>query len=512
MGNYITAIDFGSSKIAVAVGERTSAGIKIVWYDEAPVQGIRSGEIRNDLRVVETLKSLIRTAEDKCGEPVDSAVIGISGGFIKSKEISSRCTRKDYDKYITEEEIRKLSGEQFAKGIGQDETIFEVIPQRFNVDDQIGLRMKEVIGMRGGSLEGFFKVFYGKESLYLRRKKILGECGIAVKKAVLAPVASATAVLTTQEMENGVALVDIGKGLTEIAIVKDNIVRDLAFIPFAGDSRTNDIKQVTNLTYDWSEQVKKGYGSCLEEYAPENKLLVLRGEDNVEEGTVELSLLSRIVEARVSEIFDAVSYTIAQSGYEGKLPSGIVITGGSCYLEHLLPLAKVLLGSKVRLAAPRSSITADSAVAALDANASTAVGLVIEAADARLSYAKDNREGQPRVQPRVTETPKSGRQQERGGFLGGLGGLFSGSETEPAPVDDNPLDDELARAKTEERRRQREEEEQRKAAEKARKEEEKKRKEEARKAKEEEREKNRDNGGLFGNFFGGLFTEGNDNA
>ncbi|MBO4768193.1 MAG: cell division protein FtsA [Bacteroidales bacterium] len=508
MSNLITAIDFGSSKIAVAVGERTSSGIRIVSYNEAPVQGIRGGEIRNDMRVIDTLKSLIRKAEDECGEPVDSAVIGVSGGFIKSREISCKVSRKDYDKYITADEIRKLSGDQFSKGIGADETIFEVVPQRFNVDDQIGLRLNEVIGMRGGSIEGFFKVFYGKESLFSRRKKILGECSIAVKKAVLAPVASASAVLTTQEMENGVALVDIGKGLTEIAIIKDNIVRDLAFIPFSGDAITNDIKTVTNLTYDWSEQVKKGYGSCLEEYAPENKLLVLRGEDNVEEGTVELSLLSRIVEARVSEIFDAISYTIAQSGYEGKLPSGIVITGGSCYLEHLLPLAKVLLGSKVRLAAPRSSITADSAIGAMDANASTAVGLVIEAATARLSYAKESREGQQRVQPRVTESSKSGKGQDRGSLFNGL---FGGNEAEIE--DDDPV------ARAEERRRLKEEEDRRKAEEKERKEaerlrreEEKRRKEEERKLREAEKENNRKNGGFFGDFFGGLFNEGNDNA
>lgn len=501
MGNLITAIDFGSSKIAVAVGERTSSGIRIVSYNEAPVQGIRGGEIRNDLRVIETLKSLIRKAEDECGEPLDSAVTGISGSFIKSKEITAKSARRDYDKYITAEEIRKLSGEQFSKGIGQDETIFEVIPQRFNVDDQIGLRLDEVIGMRGSSIEGFFKVFYGKESLFSRRKKILAECGIAVKKAVLSPVASASAVLTTQEMENGVALVDIGKGLTEIAIIKDNIVRDLAVIPFGGDAVTNDIKQVTNLTYDWSELVKKGYGSCLEEYAPENKLLVLRGEDNVEEGTVELSLLSRIVEARMSEIFDAVAYTVAQSGYAGKLPSGVVITGGCCYMEHLLPLAKVLLGGKVRLAAPRSSITADSAISAMDANASTAVGLVIEAAAARLSYAKESHDGQQRVQPRISEAPRAGKSQDRGSLFNGF---FNGNETETE--DDDPV------AKADERRRLKEEEERRKAEEKARKEEEKRRKEEERKRKEAEKEANRKSGGIFGDFFGGLFNDGNDNA
>ena len=511
MGNYITAIDFGSSKIAVAVGERTSSGIRIISYNDAPVQGIHSGEIRNDLKVIEALKPLIRKAEDECGEAIDSAVIGISGSFIKSKEITARSTRRDYDKYITEEEIRKLSSEQFSKGIGQDEIIFEVVPQRFNVDDQIGLRLDEVIGMRGNSIEGFFKVFYGKESLLARRKKILGECSIAVKKAVLSPVASASAVLTAQETENGVVLVDIGKGITGVAIIKDNIVRDLTTIPFAGDSITNDIKTVTNLTYDWAEKVKQRYGSCLEEYAPENKLLVLRGDDNVEDGTVELSLLSRIVEARMSEILDAVAYTVKQSGFDGKLPSGVVITGGTGYMEHLLPLAKVLLCTKVRLAAPRSTITADSVAGAMDAFSSTAVGLVIEGATGKLSYAKESREGQSRPQQRSAEPQKGEKQPARRGWLGGI---FDGQEQEPAVDNELPLDDDLAREKAaeraEEKRRQKEDEERRKAEEKARKEAEKARKEAERKKKEAEKENNRKNG-LF-DFLGDLFTEGNDNA
>lgn len=507
MGNFITAIDFGSSKIAVAVGERTSSGIRIVSFCEAPVQGIRGGEIRNDLQVIETLKSLITRAEDECGSPIDRAVIGISGTFIKSKEITGRCTRKEHDKYITAEEIRKLSGEQFSKGIGADEMIFEVVPQRFNVDDQIGLRLEEVVGMRGSVLEGFFKVFYGKKSFFARRKKLLGECGIAVYKAVLSPVASASAVLTSQEMENGVVLADIGKGLTEIAIIKDNTVREIATIPFAGDSITGDIKSVTNLTYDWSERVKVRYGSCLEEYAPENKLLVLRGEDNVEEGTVELSLLSRIIEARTSEILDAVAYVIAQSGFAGKLPSGVVLTGGSAYMEHLLPLAKVLLGTKVRLAAPRSSITADSVISAMDAFSSTAVGLVVEAASGRLSYATESAE--PRSsQGKGQEGFRSGRQQEREDLFSGF---FRGSEKNERR--ENPLDDELAMQKAQEeaerareRRLRKEEEERRKAEERIRKEAEK-----ARKAEEKARGEREKGNGLL-NFFGGLFNDENNNV
>lgn len=511
MGNLITAIDFGSSKIAVAVGEKTAAGIRILSCNSAPAAGIRGGEIINDRKVMEALSPLLRKAEDECGERIDSAVISLSGKFIRSKEVSARSVRKEYDKYIAEDEIKSLSAELFDKETGPDEMVFEVIPQKFNVDDQIGLGPNEVLGMRGHEIEGFFKLFYGKEKMFTSRKRILGECGISVRKFVLSPVASAAAVLTRQEMENGVALVDIGKGLTEVAVIKDNIVRELSTIPFAGESVTNDIKLVTNLTGDWSERVKLRFGNCLEEYTPENKQLVLRGEDNIEEGSVELSLLSRIIESRMSEILEAVEYVIAGSGYGDSLPSGIVMTGGTAYMEHLMQLAKVLLGRKVRLAAPRSSVTADSAMGSFNADASTVVGLVIEGISGKLSYTKNK--------PDVASGPKRNGPRALGSIFDGLFGGEDGEE-------DDTREKESAE-KAEEKRRKKEAEEKRKEDERIRKEEERRRRIEEQLAREQE-EKDRKamekaeagksgkepKGGKinFGGFFSDLFAEENDKA
>lgn len=518
MGKYITAIDFGSSKIAVTVGERTGSGNRIIMYADAPGNGIRNGEIRNDMKVVNALRPLLQKAATVCGEEISSAVVGISGSFIKSMEVRSEHIRKEHDRYIMEDEIRHIAAEQFKQKIGPDEVVFEVIPQKFNIDDQIGLKLDEVIGMSGTRIEGFFKVFYGKRDLIEHRRKILEECGVVIKKAVLSPIASATAVLNTQEMENGVAMVDIGKNLTEIAIVKDNIVREIACVPFGGDAITNDIKTVTNLTYEWSERVKVRFGSCLEEYTPENKQLVLRGEDNVEEGSIELSLLSRIIEARVSEIFDAVAYIIKESGFEGKIPSGVVLTGGSCYLEYILPLAKVLLGTKVRLAAPRSSITSDSAIDAMDAYSSTAVGLAIEGLKSRLSYV---REAPVRIPTSVFEeepvktekTPKAAEEPvtRKGNFFSSIGrGLFDlvgGSQPDEAdePVDEG--DDMPADEVDEELAAKREAEEKRARDEAKRIEMEEKRKREAEKKQKEAEKKEK-----FNTFFGDLFGNGNDNA
>lgn len=415
MNQYLSAIDFGSSKVTLAVGKRTDSGIQIVYYRDTPVAGIRNGEIINDLRVVESIRPMLDDASRQIGEPITEAIINLSGKFLHSKDTTSRYARKDAARYIDERDIRQMTAEQFNKSVdGNDNRIFEVIPQKFNIDDQIGVRCDEVVGMGGSIVEGFFKVIYGREALVSRRVKILRDCGLRLKKTCLSSVASAHAVLTRQEMDNGVAVVDIGRGTTDIAIIKGHVVREAAVIPFGGDSVTNDIRNVTNTTYEWAEKLKEYFGDCLSEFTPENKLLVLRGADNVEEGNIELTLLTNIIEARMSEIMDAVYYILEQSGYLGKLPAGVVITGGTCYLSHILPLARAMLNCKVRLAAPRSSITPDSSLDAMNASSSTAVGLVLEGFDSMLAFEPENKsslmegyvDNTRPVKPAAPEKPK----------------------------------------------------------------------------------------------------------
>jgi len=161
----------------------------------------------------------------------------------------------------------------------------------------------------------------------------------------------------------------------------------MAIIPFGGESVTGDIKSVANITREWAETVKLRHGRCCEEYAIENKKLVLKSENETVEGEIEMSLLVRTVEARLSEILDAVRYIIEQSGYAGKISSGVVITGGASHHEDLLQLATALLGQKVRLAAPQGSIENGSEEEAYDVYASTVVGLVLETLDPMLSHA-----------------------------------------------------------------------------------------------------------------------------
>lgn len=485
MSNYVASLDFGSSKIALAVGEKTENGIRVISYNDAESVGIKCGEIVKELQVIEAIGQLRQRAEEEIGEPLEEVVIGISGKFIHSSDISCKVLRGNKDSYVTKEELASITKARYNSQLDNDEVVFEAIPQRYNIDDNIGFSHDDLIGMKGQTIDASFKLFYGKKSIISRRREIVEACGLKVKKAILSPIASARAVLTEQEMENGAALVDIGKGVTEIAIIKDNVVRDVYSIPFAGESVTTDIKKVTNTTAKWAEAIKVLHGSACSDFTPENKKLILKGADNSSEGEVELSLLSSVIEARLSEIFDAVKYFIDSSEDGKKLSAGVVLTGGTCYMENIQQLASALLGQKVRIAAPRGSIASDSAETAFDAYASTAVGLILEDNEGILSHATDSNTPVIKI-----EAPMPAQ-----------------AEVKAQDTEENVIFKEEPRQDDAEYRRQKKEaEKERKEKEKA----EKKRIEEEKRQREREDKARKKESS--GGFWGSLFSETKDNA
>ena len=434
MKEQVAALDFGSSKVALAIGRRAGAGIRIVGYYDAPSAGIECGEIDNDFKVAEVVRQLVEQAEKELGEKITEASVGISGRVLHRKEQTSTVKRKNANLSIMEPEVQQIIRSQYDTNVGEGEAVFEAVPQRFSTEDRIGITKDELIGMIGAVVEAEFVLFSGRKAILERRFKVLEQCGLKPYKAILAPIASARAVLTAREMENGVALVDIGKGTTEVAIVKDYIVRHVAVIPFGGEAITSDIKTDTGITRQWAENIKILQGRCCEEFAIENRKLVLKDENNNTDFEVDLMLLTRIIEARMSEIFDAVAYVIEQCGYANRIPSGVVITGGTTHLDNILQLAGSLLGRKVRLAAPQGSIMNDSAEYAFDVYASTAVGLVLESLDPKLSNAIEydlEFQKQPVDQP-VEQEPDP-EPVKRGGFFGGRKGGKRGSKTDSGP-------------------------------------------------------------------------------
>lgn len=506
MSKYAASLDFGSSKIALAVGERTESGIKIVSYRDAHVAGINNGEIIKDRQAIEAITSLVRKAEEDIQEKITEVTIGLSGKVLHSKISTCNCLRSNPEKYIDEQELAEITKGRYNTAVAEGEAIFEAIPQSYDIDEYLGRSHEDLNGMKGKSIAATFCLIYGKESILSRRIEILDACNLRMSKAILAPVASARAVLTEQEMENGAALVDIGFGTTDIAIIKDNTVRAVATIPFAGDSITRDIKSVANITSSWAENVKTVHGCSCADYTPENKKLILRSPEGNVDGEIELQTLSEIIEARLSEILEAVRYIIDQSGYADKLAGGVVITGGTAYMEFIQQLAKALLDQKVRLAAPRGAITSDSLSTAFDAYSSTAVGLVLESISPRLSHASC------RTMKKVAPAPEKNSSSPKLSF--GFGSFFDETnesrkhkkEEEENRKEQERIKNERERELERERLRlEKEREKERQRKEKERKEAEKIRRKELEK---EKREKKQKESGLFDIFFGST----NDNA
>lgn len=493
--NFTAAIDFGSAKIAIAVGRHTENGVKIICYHDATSSGIKNGEIINEFKVEQTVRELVGEVEQDINDTIDEVIAGVGVKFIHSSFSSYTKQRAIPSNYITESDINEITRERFSTRNAGGEIVYEVSPLKYSIDEYNGLDKSEVQGMTGKTIETTCLLAFASESPLKKLRAILDNCGISLRKAILNPVASSRAVLTEQEMENGVALVDIGKGTTEIAVIKENIIRNIASIPFGGESITNDIKTLTGTTAKWAEEAKVRNGCCCEEFIQENTKLILKGKENVVEGEIDLNLMTRVIEARMIEILEAVKYVIDQSKYATDLSSGVVITGGGCYLENLKQLAGAILERKIRLAAPRNSITGDSVDACFDAYASTVVGLVLEGASPTLSNAITHNQTNPVKKPLDASKQKGG-----GGFIGGIFGSGPKGEEEKA------LLEELAKKRKEEERIRKEEAKRKKEEEKRRKEEEKARRIAQKQAAEQER-KNQPS--LFESLFS---ANNNDNA
>ena len=328
-----------------------------------------------------------------------------------------------------------LVGEMTETGIRiivqGDEEVLHVIPQSYNIDNFTGVT--EPVGMPGTQISANFKIFVGKKNSSVYTADVVKRAGLNLRQIILEPMASAKAVLSEEEMELGVAMVDIGGGTTDLLIIQNNIVRHAAVIPFGGKSITSDIKIGCSIAEKNAEQLKIEHGCCYSPLAADKKTIFVNGINGREGREISAKLLSSIIEARVSELFEAVYYEIERSGYKDKLKAGLVLTGGTSKLAHIKELAQVITGLDTSLGAP--SQVEDSVVEMNDPALSTAVGLVMMGAEdsRKRGYSKVNEynientntysevdindaveEEQPELVG-VTSTPKERRKERKNG-------------------------------------------------------------------------------------------------
>lgn len=378
MNDFLVAVELCTSKVAMAVAELGKGGIRVLHHKVVPVaKGMSRGDVQNSQRIIEALSLCKREIESEFGESVTDVILCSGSQSLRTMDYTLRAKRSG-NNYITPEELQQWRDKAFQAETVAGETVLEVIPQAYDIDDSIGNPPDQVEGMCGNYVEARYRLILGKYSADRNKRDVIEKCGMKVVRTVLSPIGSAIATLNENEMENGVALLDIGAGTTDVVVVKDRIVRTVGVIPFAGNTITSDIRYHTCLTTDVAEIIKMKYGNCIDEGFTENKKLVVQGVGGGETKDVPLDFLQQIVEARVSEILEAAYYLIEKSGYINKIPTGLVITGGTAYMEHIKELARAITGMRVRLANAQGNISESSKQSCFDTTACSILGALID--------------------------------------------------------------------------------------------------------------------------------------
>lgn len=385
MNRYIAAIDLGTTKIVTIVAEVSSNGVKVIGYNQAPYQGgIMRGNVVNIQKCLETLlptldfvNEQINTMPDSDPRQISEVYVGISGHHLNCIENTLHRNRNisTSRQLINQEEVQTMIDEMFNTPVDAKEQVLEVIPQSFNVDEQIGC--SNIIGMDGDTIEAKFKLFVGKVSSVNHIKLVLNRANLTLKKMYLSSIASAEAVLTDDEKELGVMMIDIGAGTSDVVVYYDNIIRHIAVIPFAGNAITQDIRLTCEVSFKNAELLKRQHGSCLSEQAQENKHIAIRDKYGNITQEIPYKYLAETIEARVCEIIATALHELELSGFKDKVKK-IVLTGGSSSLNHIQTLTKELSGLNVRLSTPiNPNILSTSISEIYKPGASTAVGLIL---------------------------------------------------------------------------------------------------------------------------------------
>ena len=380
-------LDIGTTKIVAMLGTKNEYGkLEIVGVGKSKSQGVHRGVVNNITQTIQSIQAAAHEAEAISGKKITSVVVGIAGQHIRSLHHSDYITRTNADEVIDEADIERLKNQVFKLVMLPGEEIIHVLPQEYKVDGQA--EIKEPIGMYGGRLEANFHVVVGQVSSIRNIARCVKSAGLDFGGITLEPLASADAVLSQEEKEAGVALIDIGGGTTDLAIFKDGIIRHTAVIPFGGNVITEDIKEGCSIIEKQAELLKIKFGSAWPGENKDNETVStpgLRGRDPKE---ITLKNLSKIIHARVTEIIEQVYAEIKNYGHEEqkkKLIAGIVLTGGGSQLKHLKQLVEYITGMDTRIGYPNEHLAGDTDKATASPLFATAVGLVMNAAETQLA-------------------------------------------------------------------------------------------------------------------------------
>jgi cell division protein FtsA len=376
----VVGLDIGTTKIVVIVGRRNEHGkMEVLGMGKSESIGVSRGVVSNIDKTVQSIRLAVEDAENKSGVDIKVVNVGIAGQHIKSLQHRGIKVRHNVDDEISQMDINALIDDMYKLVMLPGEEIIHVLPQEYIIDNEQGI--KDPIGMAGVRLEANFHIITGQIAAAKNIYKCVHKAGLEVDDLILEPLASSEAVLSAEEKEAGIALVDIGGGTTDIAIFQDGIIRHTAVIPFGGNAITEDIKEGCGIIKNQAELLKVKFGSALASESKENEIVSIPGLRGRDPKEISLKTLAQIIQARMEEVIENIYYEIKNSGYENKLICGIVVTGGGSQLKHISQLLEYVTGMDTRIGYPNEHLAKGNAEELTSPLFATGVGLVIKGFD-----------------------------------------------------------------------------------------------------------------------------------
>ena len=421
----VVGLDIGTTKIAAIVGRKNEFGkVEILGIGKAESLGVTRGVVVNIEQTIASIRAAVAIAADKANVDIGEVIVGIAGQHIKSMQHRGMITRQSLEDEVSQKDVDNLIDNMHRLVMNPGEEIIHVIPQEYIIDSESGI--KNPIGHAGIRLEGNFHIITGQVGAVKNIFKCVNRAGLETVDLHLERLASADAVLSDEEKEAGVVLVDIGGGTTDVAIFYDGIIRHTAVIPFGGNIITEDIKEGCSIIRTQAEQLKVRFGSALAQENQENEIISIPGLRGRPHKEISIRFLAQIIQARMEEILEFVLFEIKSSGFERKLSAGIVVTGGGSLLKHLPQLVMLTTGMDCRIGTPNEHLAGgdDELKNPLYA---TGVGLVMKGIE---KYERDAKKGintnKTEVQPEVKseEVEQKDKKKVVGHSKKKIGGFF----------------------------------------------------------------------------------------
>ena len=378
--DVVVALDIGTTKVCAVAGRRNEHGkLDVLGVGKVDSNGVLRGVVSNIEKTVKAISDATTIVKKAANKDFNIVHVGIAGQHIKSLQHRGILTRDHSHTEISQGDIDRLINDMFKLVLPPGDKILHVIPQEYTVDNEQGIL--DPIGMSGIRLEANFHIITGQITASNNIYRCVERAGFKVANMTLEPIASAIAVLSEEEKEAGVALVDIGGGTTDITIFQDGIIRHTAVIPFGGNVITKDIKEGCAVVTQQAEKLKIKFGSALTEEVYDNRIITIPGLKGREPKEISEKNLSRIIQARVEEILDYVIWEIRRSGFDRKLIGGIVLTGGGALLRNIEKLAEFHTGFATRIGVPVEHLAHGYSKQVSSPIYATAIGLLLKGID-----------------------------------------------------------------------------------------------------------------------------------